>query len=82
MAISNLFKNRKTKENPSPSSSILDPQGSHNSLDTIPLSQATLCPDCNMISASKNDCIVCGNPHVYSVSNLLRRDFSPETRED
>jgi len=39
--------------------------------DQIPLSEAGLCVDCNVISASHNDCSACGSKSVLNISSIL-----------
>ena len=43
-------------------------------VDSIPLQLATLCMDCNMITASTTDCLVCGSAALLNLARVMNRE--------
>ena len=42
-------------------------------VELIPLNEALLCVNCQVISRSKNDCVCCGSQSLLHLANVLER---------
>ncbi len=43
-------------------------------IDSVPLSRAILCLDCEQITASEQNCSVCGSRSVLSLARIIDRE--------
>ena len=46
----------------------------------IPLKQAYLCPNCEMIGNCSSRCLGCANPHVINLASILDRRTEEEPK--